>query len=74
MKGVSQFFICFIEEKSYSGSFLCLGNMKEAKFVCFPTKRNYFAKTLFNDISNAVKLKTGKVSFTFPPFSQNMKK
>ena len=47
MKGVSQFFICFIEEKSYSGSFLCLGNMKEAKFVCFPTKRNYFTKTLF---------------------------
>ena len=47
MKGGSQFFICFIEEKSYFGSFLCLGNMKEAKFVCFPTKRNYFAKTLF---------------------------
>ena len=48
--------------------------MKEAKLVCFPTKRNYLAKTLFNDISNAVKLKTGKVSFTFPPFTQNMKK
>ena len=48
--------------------------MKEAKFVCFSTKRNYFAKTLFKDISNAVKLKTGKTSFKFPSFSQNMKK
>ena len=48
--------------------------MKKAKFVCFPIKRNYFAKTLFNDISNSVKLKTGKTSFTFPRLSQNMKK
>ena len=47
MKGVSQFSICFIEEKSHFGSFLCLENMKEAKFICFPAKRNYFAKTLF---------------------------
>ena len=74
MKGVSQFFIHFIKKKSHFGSFLCLGNMKKAKFVCFPIKRNYFAKTLFNDISNSVKLKTGKTSFTFPRFSQNMKK
>ena len=70
----SQFFIRFIEKKSHFGSFLCLGNMKEAKFLCFPTKRNYFATTSFNDNSNAVKPKTGKTTFTFPPFSKNMKK
>ena len=47
---------------------------ERGKICRFPTKRNYFAKTLFNVFGNAVKLKTGKKSFTFPPFSQNLKK